>query len=551
MSEESALIEMPDGSPGAVSDAGTSLRRVAGGFENAGTTVARASATVPAWEGRARVSFDGRIASYGLVMVAVRQALTSARSAVRTYESALEDARAKLRRLRDQEEMAVARLKRAKEQLAEAQGRLAGAQYRISAVSHTPFAAAEPFALAEQAAAQMEADAAQADIDAAQRQIDRERDEIRELREDAGRVRRELVQAEEDAAREVRAAAAGLPEVQLPGGAASPSAYAGTLFAGPLSPFARDPRWGSAMSKAAADDEREEPGIFEKAWNHAMENFGAGTPLAVPLGVADEVSPGFREDFGRALTEDLATGLYETGKMGVQLSLGYRLIDPAGSDRAARKLEAMGEYAYADPWGFAKDVSGITDIEEGHPGTAFGNWTLAAIPGGAAVKVVTTPGKVMPDHLPPLDQRADLTTLEGARDVMHTLTSDANRRLGEDIESAVDDGLLSMREYQAGQNHDRIAPMSYGKAVERDVARAIEESPLLRESLIHLGGPNRPDFTITLPDGQVVNFDITTNDQGGIARHLKRPYGPGLEIIGYDRPDGVVPFPPDPDPSNP
>ena len=221
MSEESALIEMPDGSPGAVSDASTSLRRVAGGFDQAGTTVARASATVPAWEGRARVSFDGRIASYGLVMVAVRQALTSARSAVRTYEIALEDARAKLRRLRDQEEMAVARLKRAKDQLAEAQGRLAGAQYRISAVSHIPLATAEPFALAEQAAAQMEADAAQADIDAAQRQIDRERDEIRELRDDAGRVRRELVQAEEDAAREVRAAAAGLPEVMLPGGAAS------------------------------------------------------------------------------------------------------------------------------------------------------------------------------------------------------------------------------------------------------------------------------------------------------------------------------------------
>jgi hypothetical protein len=339
--------------------------------------------------------------------------------------------------------------------------------------------------------------------------------------------------------------------VQLPGGAASPSANAGTIFAGPLSPFARDPRWGSAMSKAAADDEPEEPGFFEKAWNHAMENFGAGTPLAVPLQVADEVSPGFREDFGRALTEDLATGLYETGKMGVQLSLAYRLIDPAGSERAERQLEAMGQYAYSNPWGFAKDVSGITDIEEGHPGTAFGNWTLAAVPGGAAVKVVTTPAKVMPDHLPPLDQRADLTTPEGARDVMQELTSNANRRLGENIQSALDDDLLSLREYQAAQNHERIAPMSYGNAVERHVARTLRASPVLSESLIHLGGPNRPDFTITLPDGQVVNFDITTNNPRGIARHLARPYGGGLEIIGYDRPDGVVPFPPDPGPSGP
>jgi hypothetical protein len=551
VSEESALIEMPDGSPGAVSEAGTSLRRVAGGFETAGNTVARASATVPAWEGRARVSFDGRIASYGLVMVAVRHALTSARSAVRRYESALEEARAKLRRLRDQEEMAIARLKRAKEQLAEAQGRLAGAQYRMSAVVHIPSPAAEPFALAERAAAQMEADAAQADIDAAQRQIDRERDEIRQLREDAGRVRRELVQAEEDAAGEVRAAAAGLPDVQMPGGAASPSAYAGTFFAGPISPFARDPRWASAMAKAAADDEPEEPGIFEKAWNHAMENFGTGTPLAIPLEIADQISPGFRSDFGRALTEDLATGLYETGKMGVQLSVAYRLVDPAGSDRAARQLQAIGQYARDDPWGFTKDISGITDIEEGHPGTAFGGWTLAAIPGGAGVKLVTTTGKVMPDHLPPLDQRADLTTPEGARDVLHELTTRSNRELGENIEAARDTGLLSRREYLAGQNHERVAPMSYGKAVERDVARAIEDSPVFRESLIHLGGPNEPDFTITLPDGRVVNFDITTNDARGIARHLNRPYGPGLEIIGYDRPDGVVPFPPDPDPADP
>jgi len=121
--------------------------------------------------------------------------------------------------------------------------------------------------------------------------------------------------------------------VQLPGGAASPSAYSGTIFAGPVSPFARDPRWASAMAKAAANDKPEEPGFFEKGWNYAMQNFGAGTPLAAPLAAADKAFPGFREDFGRAVTEDLATGVYETGKMGVQLSVGYSLIDPAGCRR--------------------------------------------------------------------------------------------------------------------------------------------------------------------------------------------------------------------------
>jgi len=132
---DAALIEQPEGSPGAVSEAGTSLQRVAGGFERGGGVVARASSTVSGWEGRASVSFDGRAASYGLAMVAVDQALTAARAAVRRYETALEDARARIRQLREQEEMAVARLERAKQQLEEAQGRLAGAQQRMSAAS--------------------------------------------------------------------------------------------------------------------------------------------------------------------------------------------------------------------------------------------------------------------------------------------------------------------------------------------------------------------------------------------------------------------------------
>jgi hypothetical protein len=407
---DAALIEMPDGSPGAVSDAGTSLQRVAGGFERGGGVVARASSAVTGWQGQASVSFNGRAASYGIAMVAVDDALTAARVAVRRYEAALEDARARIRRLREQEEMAVERLERAKVQLEEAQGRLAGAQQRMSAASFN-IGLSEPFAISESVQAGRDADAAQADIDAAQKQIDREREEIRELREDARRERTALVEAEQDAAGTVRAAAGRLPDVQLPGGAASPSAYAGTLFAAPVSPLARDPRWASSMSKAAADDEPEEPGFFAKAWDHAMDNFGQGTPLQAPLALADEVSPGFRSDFGRAVTEDLATGLYDTGKMGVQLSLGYSLIDPAGSDRAARQAQAIIDYAREDPAGFAKDASGWSAVEAGHPGTFAGQWSLAAIPGGAGVKALTTTGKVMPDATPPIS-RADLDVPE-------------------------------------------------------------------------------------------------------------------------------------------
>ncbi len=106
--------------------------------------------------------------------------------------------------------------------------------------------------MSEQVQAGRDAEAAQADIDLAQKQIDREREEIRELRKDAKREETELIEAEDAAAAVVRAAAARLPDIQLPGGAASPSAYAGTPFGGPL---ALDPRWASGMQNAAANEE--------------------------------------------------------------------------------------------------------------------------------------------------------------------------------------------------------------------------------------------------------------------------------------------------------
>jgi len=55
MSEAQATIELPEGTPEAVSHAGSSLSRVAGGFESAGSVVSRASAAVGSWEGQASV----------------------------------------------------------------------------------------------------------------------------------------------------------------------------------------------------------------------------------------------------------------------------------------------------------------------------------------------------------------------------------------------------------------------------------------------------------------------------------------------------------------
>ena len=386
---ETALIEMPDGSPGAVSDAGTSLQRVAGGFERGGGVVARASSTVSAWEGRASVSFQGRAASYGLVMVAVDRALSAAQAAVRRYETALEDARARIRHLREQEEMAVARLERAKGHLEDAQGRLASAQQRMSVVS-SGAGLSEPFSMSESIQAAREADDAQADIDAAQKQIDREREEIRELREDARRERTQLIQAEQDAAGAVRGAAALLPDVQLPGGAASPSAYAGTIFAGPVSPFARDPRWGSAMAKAATDDEAED----DRAWYEKA-----------PGWLGDQ-AVGAAKGFGEGVV-----GIGEGGLMLYRMSLTNAIIDRDSFDRQWADTGKAAEFAWQHPGEFGKAVVNWEDLEAGRFGEwggGFGPDALLAV-GTAGVGTAATRG------LRGADALAD--TADAARDV--------------------------------------------------------------------------------------------------------------------------------------
>jgi len=452
VSDDAALIEQPEGSPGAVAEAGTSLQRVAGGFERGGGVVARASSSVSAWEGRASVSFDGRVAGYGVTLVAVEQVLQSARGAVRRYETALEDARAKIRQLREQEEMAVARLTRAKRQLEDAQGRLGEAQGRMTAVS-AGAGLLEPVSLSAQAQAGRDGDNAQADIDAAQKQIDREREEIRESRADAKREETQLIEVEDNAAAAVRAAAARLPHVQLPGGAASPSAYAGTPFGGLISPLASDPRWASAMNKAAEDDEPEEPGFFAKAWDHTMENFGAGTPLEIPLRAADAAFPGFREDFGRGLVEDTAVGVKDLAVMGVTLSPAYRLIDSEGQDRQVQALKDTANFAYHEPGEFLKQASGVNHAEEGHPGRMIGGWVPALIPvGGAALRGSSTLSRttrVAPDADPPM-RRSNLNVPESPpyrRDALPELTGTERE--------AFSGGEYTVRELQAGSRFYR------------------------------------------------------------------------------------------------
>lgn len=263
MSEAQATIELPEGTPEAVSHAGSSLSRVAGGFESAGSVVSRASAAVGSWEGQASVSFQGRAMSYGIAAVAVEQTLTAARGAVQRYETALEQARERIRSLRNQEEETLRRLELARRRLADANDRAAAAQEWMTAATFTVGLGTEPFALAEQAQAQGDADQAQADASSAQGQIERLLDELQELRRDAGREQTELDEAEDRAASAVRAAANGLPDIELPGGATSPSAYAGTPFGPALMPE-RMRGWMEAGRREEAREAREDAAEQER-----------------------------------------------------------------------------------------------------------------------------------------------------------------------------------------------------------------------------------------------------------------------------------------------
>ena len=102
-------------------------------------------------------------------------------------------------------------------------------------------------------------------------------------------------------------------------------------------------------------------------------------------------------------------------------------------------------------------------------------------------------------------------------------------------------GVLTRPEYEAAQKSVGVARMQYGNAVERLAAKEIRTTPELRSIFEHVGGPRKPDF-IGKGAFERMNFDITT--PGQVQAHLNRPgYGPGLNVVTYERPAGFTLFP--------
>ncbi|HEX8525020.1 MAG TPA: hypothetical protein VF669_22405 [Tepidisphaeraceae bacterium] len=100
--------------------------------------------------------------------------------------------------------------------------------------------------------------------------------------------------------------------------------------------------------------------------------------------------------------------------------------------------------------------------------------------------------------------------------------------------------VLSPAEYAAAQNSCGVARMAYGNAVERLVAKDLQDP--LSSTLVRYTGGSRggsmPDF-IDLTTGGLI--DITT--PGQVASKADKWYGPGLVTPTYSRPADFTQFP--------
>jgi RHS repeat-associated protein len=131
----------------------------------------------------------------------------------------------------------------------------------------------------------------------------------------------------------------------------------------------------------------------------------------------------------------------------------------------------------------------------------------------------------------------------GAPSPQQTLQKVASSASGELASNpALAKTVLSQAQYAAGQGTAGVARMQYGNAMEGLVAQQVQASPELSQMFRHVGGPNRPDFVGRIGSEAVgMTFDVTTT--AAAAAHQARPYGLGLQLITYERPETFRLFP--------
>jgi hypothetical protein len=254
----------------------------------------------------------------------------------------------------------------------------------------------------------------------------------------------------------------------------------------------------------------------------ALQATAAATLAAVPeptgLTKAGAVYFGARAlDEGQALARELATGT-PTASFAHQ---GVTSIYEArGNDPSTASFKASLTLGGADL--VVGLGAGVSAVRAGR--------TSGAIEG----TVVESPSQVPASGSTQLRVLNPHFTPDPTR-VLQNITTAQNAELA--ANPALARTVLSPAEYAAGQRSVPVARMQYGNAVERIAAEEIRQSPALHGQLFeHAGGPSRPDFT-GVPSGPAagMNFDITTPAQ--VNAHLARPgYGPGLNVVTYQRP---------------
>jgi hypothetical protein len=268
----------------------------------------------------------------------------------------------------------------------------------------------------------------------------------------------------------------------------------------------------------------------ERAVSAYAEGKGAGgIALEAGKGVVETVLP-INEIKTLADSEKNVWEKAEAFAIGTTKVAGVLTGGLAAKNAAARRLPGKPGVASESASGAQATVAPVEGVARpvtpapSMPGRTTSAPTPAPITSGSA-----RPLTVVDSHFRPNPTR-----------VLQNMTNAQNQRLAQN--PALARRVLRPREYAAGQKDVRVARMQYGNAVERLVAQEIRDAPLHRRMFERYGGPNNPDF-----GGNVVGagwgeaFDITT--PGAVAEHLTRPYGPGLNIVTYQRPPLFKLFP--------
>jgi hypothetical protein len=206
-----AGIALPEGNPGAVESAATTLSRAGGDFDSAASTVRQAEGDVTTWRGIASFTFRDHCGIHSEAARAGGDACQQAAVALRRYGRELEDARERVRELQRKGEECERRIGAADARAGAAALSEASAQLRglYAALGGGGDAGALQ-------AAQRDAEAARAEREQAQREAEAAREELRRLQERAEEEREQIERKARATASTVRDATGLLPTVQWP-----------------------------------------------------------------------------------------------------------------------------------------------------------------------------------------------------------------------------------------------------------------------------------------------------------------------------------------------